>query len=155
MLDELLAAWRANNRISLYLIEHISEEGMLCTLSKHGGRDVARQFAHLHNIRIAQLVGRAKDLAEGLKKFEGKISPSKSELRSAFEASGEAMESFLAALSAGESKRRGFKRGLFTTLSYFVAHESHHRGNILLTLKTSGHNLDRANQYAIWDWDRI
>ncbi len=155
MQDELLAAWRANNRISFYLIEHISDEGMLCTLSKRGGRDVARQFAHLHNIRIAQLVGRAKDLAEGLEKFEGKISPSKSELRSAFEASGEAIEAFLVALAVGEPKRRGFKRGLFTALSYFVSHESHHRGNILLTLKTAGHGLDRVKQYAIWDWDRI
>jgi hypothetical protein len=39
VLDELLEAWRTNNRINLYLIERISDEGMLCTLSKRGGRD--------------------------------------------------------------------------------------------------------------------
>jgi len=40
-------------------------------------------------------------------------------------------------------------------LSYFIAHESHHRGSILLTLKVSGHGLDAASKMAIWDWDRL
>jgi uncharacterized damage-inducible protein DinB len=40
-------------------------------------------------------------------------------------------------------------------LGYFIAHESHHRGSILLTLKQSGHPVDKKTAYAIWDWDRI
>lgn len=40
-------------------------------------------------------------------------------------------------------------------LPYLVAHESHHRGNILLTLKTSGHKLDQDTSYAIWNWDKM
>ena len=55
MPEELLEAWRTNNRINLYLIDHISDEGMVSTLSKHGGRDVARQFAHMHNVRVWHL----------------------------------------------------------------------------------------------------
>lgn len=39
-------------------------------------------------------------------------------------------------------------------MGYFIAHESHHRGNILLTLKQCGHRLDQDTQYAIWDWTR-
>lgn len=66
MLDELLEAWRTNNRINLFLIDRISDEGMRCTLSKRGGRNVARQFAHLHNVRVWHLEGRARDLATGL-----------------------------------------------------------------------------------------
>jgi len=38
---------------------------------------------------------------------------------------------------------------------HFIAHESHHRGNTLLTLKQSGHKIDKTVQYAIWDWDRL
>lgn len=34
------------------------------------------------------------------------------------------------------------------------AHESHHSGNILLTLKQSGHPVQQDVRYAIWDWDR-
>jgi uncharacterized damage-inducible protein DinB len=139
MTEELLEAWRTNHRINLMLIDAIGEEGMRCTLSKRGGRDVARQFAHLHNVRIWQLERRAKDLAEGLVTFESKDSPSKDRLKEAMSASSSAVEQFLTGVLGGEAKRKGFKKGVFTTLSYFVAHESHHRGSILLTLKQSGH----------------
>lgn len=65
------------------------------------------------------------------------------------------MESFLAAVLEGEPKGRGFKKGIFATLGYLTSHDSHHRGSILLILKTSGHKLDQATQYAIWAWDQM
>lgn len=155
MRDELLEAWRTNNRINLFLIDKISIAGMKCSLSKRGGRDVARQFAHMHNVRVWHLEKRARDLAEGLEEFETKVTPTKTQLRKALSASGKAVESFLEGVIAGDPKRRGFKKGIFATLGYFVAHESHHRGNILLTLKECGHNIDKAAQYAIWAWDQM
>ena len=154
MKQELIEAWRTNNRITLLLIENISKAGMGSTLSKRGGRDVARQFAHVHNVRIYHLEKRAKDLSTGLVKFESKLSPSRAQLKKAFKASGVAMERFLVAVLAGEPKRRGFKKGIFTSLSYLVAHESHHRGSILLTLKQRGHLPAKDVTYGIWDWDR-
>ena len=159
MLDELLEAWRTNHRINLLLIDRIDAAGMRCTLSKRGGREVARQFAHLHDVRIYHLEKRAKDLAVGLSKFQSKgqpaVIPKKGELKKALSASAAGIESFLAGVLAGEPKRRGFKKGIFTTLGYFIAHESHHRGSILLTLKECGHPVDRKTAYAIWGWDQI
>ena len=63
---QLLEAWHTNNRINLVLIDGISDEGLRSSLSTRGGRDVARQFAHLHNVRVYQMEQRAKDLAEAL-----------------------------------------------------------------------------------------
>ena len=155
MLDELIEAWRTNNRINLYLIDRISDVGMRCTLSKRGGRDVARQFAHMHNVRVWHLEKRARDLANGLTTFETKVTPDKVQLTDALAASGAAIETFLSGVLAGQPKRRGFKKGIFTSLGYFIAHESHHRGSILLTLKECGHKLDQNTQYAIWAWDQM
>lgn len=155
MRDELTEAWRTSNRINLFLIDKISAAGMKCSLSKRGGRDVARQFAHMHNVRVWHLEKRARDLAEGLAEFETKVTPTKTQLRKALAASGKAVESFLEGVIAGDPKRRGFKKGIFATLGYFVAHESHHRGSILLTLKECGHNIDKGAQYAIWGWDQM
>jgi len=63
VLAQILTAWRANHRINLFLIEAISAQGMQCTLSTRGGRDVTRQFAHLHNNRVWQLEKRATTAA--------------------------------------------------------------------------------------------
>lgn len=152
---QLTEAWRTNNRINLFLIDKISAAGMKCTLSARGGRNVVRQFCHLHNVRIYQMENRAKDLAAGLRKFESKEEPDKKTLKAAFDASGKAVETFLADCLAGKPKRRIFKKGIFATLGYFINHEGHHRGSILLTLKQNGHGLDKDAQYAIWNWDKI
>ena len=155
MVEGLLESWRTNNRINLLLIEKISDEGMQCTLSKRGGRNITRQFTHLHNVRLWALENRrAKDLAEGLHKFETEEEPDKKTLAKHLTASAEAIEVFLRESALGEGNRRFFKKGVVAHLSYFIAHESHHRGNMLLTLKECGHALDKATRYGIWDWDR-
>ncbi len=153
--EQLLEAWRTNNRINLFLIDRIDDEGMKCTLSTRGGRNVVRQFCHVHNNRVYQLENRARDLAKGLYKFETKEEPTKARLKECLEASGERIEAFLRDGAAGVPKRRVFKKGVIANLGYLVAHESHHRGNILLTLKQCGRNLDQATRYAIWNWDKI
>ena len=155
MVDQMLEAWRTNNRINLFLIDRISDEGLRCTLSSRGGRDVARQFAHMHDVRVWALQTRARDLATGLKLFASKTSPERSSLKSALIASGDRIGVFLEDVMAGKPKRRGMRKGWLSHLSYFIAHESHHRGSILLTLKQSGHPLDQDTRYAIWNWDKM
>jgi len=157
---QLLEAWLTNHRINMRILEGLDVEALACTLSTRGGRDVARQFAHIHDVRRYQLENRrARDLAEPLRKFASKggprASPTGGELVSAHEASTEAVGTFLLQAHRGEENRRPFRKGLFTTLSYLIAHESHHRGSILLTLKQCGHGLDRATASGIWDWDRM
>ena len=155
MLEQLLETWRTNNRINLFLIERISAAGMKCTLSKRGGRNVARQFAHLHNVRVWHLEARAKDLAQGLDTFETDEEPGKAKLKECLTASAAGVETFIAQCAAGTPKRRPFKKGIVATVGYFIAHDSHHRGSILLTLKQCGHKLDQQTAYAIWDWDKM
>lgn len=155
---EVIEAWRTNDRITRMLIEAVPDPGWTATLSTRGGRDVGRQFAHLHDVRLYHLGERAGDLAEGLVKFASKGSPartpSKEEVLEALEASGDRIARFLGDLAEGAADRRGFRKGLATTLAYFVAHESHHRGSIILTLKQAGHPVPKDVRYAIWDWDR-
>jgi uncharacterized damage-inducible protein DinB len=155
LLEQLLDTWRTNNRINLLLIDRISEEGMKSTLSKRGGRNVARQFAHLHNVRIYQLEAHAKDLAEGLYKFETEEEPDKKKLNDCLTASADRIEKYIEQCAAGAPKRRAFKKGIVAAVGYFIAHDSHHRGSILLTLKECGHKLDQQTAYAIWDWDKM
>jgi uncharacterized damage-inducible protein DinB len=70
-------------------------------------------------------------------------------------ASAERIEAFLERGVTGKGKCRPFKKGIVATLGYFIAHESHHRGSILLTLKTCGHRVDQKSSFAIWEWDKM
>jgi uncharacterized damage-inducible protein DinB len=155
MTEQLLEAWRINNRINLMLIARISDAGMRCTLSRRGGRNVVRQFAHLHNNRVWHLQRRAKALAQGARLFETYDEPDRATLAAAMEDSSRRIERLIRLAAEGAPGVRTIRRGLVPYAAYFIAHESHHRGSILLTLKQCGHRLDGATQYAIWDWDRI
>lgn len=155
MIEDVVEAWHINQRVNVRLIDAISDEGMQCTLSRRGGRNVTRQFAHLHNNRIRHLQRRAKVLAEGARVFETHEEPSRRRLKAALEDSTQRIEQLFRGASEGTPGIRALKRGVVAYLGYFIAHESHHRGNILLTLKQSGHGVDKTTQYVIWDWGRI
>ncbi|GJM24925.1 MAG: hypothetical protein DHS20C16_13400 [Phycisphaerae bacterium] len=155
MQKELIEAWRTNNRINLMVLDKVTPEGMNATLSKRGGRGVAGEFAHMHNVRRMHIEKRAKEHLEGLVKFPTGAVPTKSELKKALRSSEKAVEALLVGALENKPKHRGFKKGIFTTLSYFISHEAHHRGRILLTLKVSGNTLDKNTQMGIWAWDQI
>jgi hypothetical protein len=155
LIDEVVEAWRTHNRINLFLLERISDEGLACSSGPRGGGRVWKQFAHMHTIRAYKLENWHKPLSIGLTKYGGEDVVPREELIAAFRQSGEAVERFFRLAAAGETKKQGFKKGMMTSLGYLISHESHHRGNILLTLKLCGHRLPQADAYAIWDWDRM
>lgn len=155
MIEETVEAWRINHRINLRLIDSISDEGMRCTLSKRGGRNVVRQFTHLQYVRVYQLKRRAKHLAKGAHTFETHDEPDRDTLKAALEDSSNRIEQWIRLAAEGSPKVRTMKRGLVPTVAYLISHESHHRGSILLTLKECGHPVDKETRYAIWDWNQV
>ena len=155
MIEEIVTAWQVNNRVHLRIIDKIDGKGMACTLSQRGGRNVSRQFAHVHNNRIWHLQKRAPALAKGARLFATEEEPDRRTLKAALTDSARRIEDFFRGIDARNPGVRGLKRGLVTYLAYFVAHESHHRGSVLLTLKQCGHALEKATRDGIWDWNRI
>ncbi len=155
LVDELVEAWRINNRVNVRLIEHITDEGMRSSHSHRGGRNVVRQFAHLHTVRVFQLSRRAKALAHGLPLFGTHDEPARTTLTEALEASSERVAQWIRLAADGAPGVRTLRRGLVPTVGYLISHESHHRGNILLTLKHCGHAVDVTTRLGIWDWDHV
>lgn len=153
--EQIQETIRVNEQVNTMLIDSIKDSDQQHTLSKRGGRTVLNQLCHLHNVRLMWLENMNKEAMKTLKPFKKEEEPSKKELKAALEASAKLLSEELCKAAETGKAPKGFKKGVIPFLSYIIAHEAHHRGNILLTLKQCGVKTDAALQYGIWDWNKL
>jgi uncharacterized damage-inducible protein DinB len=151
LVDQLLDTWRIHDRINQYLLAAVPAEA-LGAVSASKGRTVGEQLAHVHNVRLMWLKSAAPELLDGLEKVEKDRAGDAEVLRAALEASGESIAELLRRALAEGGRIKGFKPHAAAFLGYLVSHESHHRGQIALTLKQAGQPLDKKVAYGIWEW---
>jgi uncharacterized damage-inducible protein DinB len=149
--NQLLETWQIHDRINLYILDVI-DASSLDSHSASKGRSVAEQIAHIHNVRLMWLKSAAPDLLKGLDKIENEQAADKKLLSKSLVASGKAIGELLAQSLSNGGKVKGFKPHVYAFVGYLISHESHHRGQIALTLKQAGKPLDKKVSYGIWEW---
>jgi uncharacterized damage-inducible protein DinB len=149
-MHELTSTWNIHHRINIYLLDALDEASLAGTASSKG-RTVGEQFAHLHNVRLMWLKAAAPDLLEGIPKLEKGNPLTKELLKSELDRSAAAISQLLDR-GVAEGRIKGFKPHPTAFLGYLISHESHHRGQIMLSLKQSGHLPDKKILFGIWEW---
>lgn len=148
-MNEIVETWEIHNRINLYLLNSI-EETHLSSVSLSKGRTVAEHFAHLHNVRLMWLKSGMPELLDSVEKIE-KENITKNLLINQLNLSGTAVSKMIEK-AMNEGKLKGFKPHPTAFLGYIISHESHHRGQITMCLKQSGHPIDKKIAFGLWEW---
>ena len=158
----LLDAWRTNNRVNIFLIENLPQD--LWDLAVPGApRRTVRMIAgHMHNARCMWIGTLGKEQGIKVPAVVDRHKAGPKQLVPAFDKSSRGIISLLTlgfdhGGSIPPSKSyvwRNLPLDVGHVLTYFVAHEAHHRGQIVMLSRQLGHRLPVEVTGGLWHWTK-
>lgn len=146
----LLTAYDTNDRINQYMIENLPAEAWGAEPPDGKGRTIAAIVAHIHNVRVMWLKAAAKGSKIPEQLDRTTVTPAQA---------GKGLEQSRAALSAviksaleGDGRVKGFRPDVAGFLSYLIAHDAHHRGQICMLARQVSHPLPQKAMFGMWEW---
>jgi uncharacterized damage-inducible protein DinB len=158
----VLDAWRTNNRVTEFLVEHLPEELWAASVPGAPRRTVRMIAGHIHNARCMWIKTLGEEHGVAVPRVVNRHKVGPKELIPALARSSRGMISLLTL---------GFNRGgtipvsssyiwrnlpldVGHVLTYFVAHEGHHRGQIVMLARQVGHRLPIEVTGGLWQWSK-
>jgi len=152
----------ANERINQLLIEHL--DPAVWTAKPPGNvRTIAAIFTHMHNVRAKWIRLTAPHLKIPAQLYRTHCTPQQA--RKALVESATRCEEMLADVAAERIQqfvRDGWAKPwpagptlLIEMLSYMLAHEAHHRGQVAMLAHQLGHPLPKQVISDMWNWEKL
>ena len=156
----VLSAWQTNNRVTTYLVENIPSELWGAAIPGVPQRTIRMIAAHLHNARCSWIRTLGSEHGIPVPVRVDRWTVSRRQLVAALKHSSRGM---LALLRLGLAQGgtlpiskayvwRNLPLDVGHVLTYFVAHEGHHRGQIIMVGRQLGLRLPRAVTDGLWQW---
>jgi uncharacterized damage-inducible protein DinB len=160
--NTILNAWSTNNRVTIFLIERLPLALWDKAIPGSPRRTIRSVVAHLHNARCTWIktLGGPHGIAVPAAVDRHRVS--RSQLARALKQSGRGIGNLLA-LGLGYGGQipptaaytwRNLPLDVGHVLAYFVAHEGHHRGQIVLAARQLGHRLADEVINGLWQWNK-
>lgn len=156
----IVAAWRTNNRATTYLVEQLPAAVWSQQVPGIARLTVGMIAAHIHNSRCAWI--RSIGARHGVKVPRlvdaRRVRPTQLVLALARSSRGMISLIELGIARGGRvprAKWQNFPPDLEHFLSYFAAHEAHHRGQLIMVARQLGHRLPRTVAGGVWQWTRF
>ncbi len=160
--DMLLAAWRTNNRVTIFLIENLPAELWRATVPGAPRRTLRMIAGHIHNARCMWIKTLGKEHGIAVPRA---INRHKVEPKELIRALGHSSRGITNLLKLGLDQGgtipgsssytwRNLPLDVGHVLTYFVAHEGHHRGQIVLLARQLGCRLPVEITGGLWYWSK-
>lgn len=160
--DMLFDAWKTNNRVTVFLFENLPAELWSAAVPGAPRRSVRMIAGHIHNARCMWIktLGKQHGIAVPQSVNRHKVVPR--ELIPALNRSSRGMVSLLklacdhgGVIPASSSYIwRNLPLDVGHVLTYFVAHEGHHRGQIVMLARQLGYRFPAEVTNGLWLWSR-
>ncbi|HWN07913.1 MAG TPA: DinB family protein [Pyrinomonadaceae bacterium] len=158
----LLDAWRTNNRVTTFLVENLPIELWTATVPGAPRRTVRMIAGHIHNARCMWIktLGQEHGIVAPRAVNRHKVEPE--ELVTAL---GRSSRGIISLLTLGLDRGgtipmstsytwRNFPLDVGHVLTYFAAHEGHHRGQIVMLARQLSHRLPVEITGGIWHFTK-
>jgi uncharacterized damage-inducible protein DinB len=146
--DALLSAFDTNDRINQYLLDSLPAEVWRAEPPGNKGRDIAGVVAHMHNVRVMWLKATKGKVPAQLDRFT--VTPAQA--KKALDASRTALREVLQSSLEGNGRIKGFRPDVAGFFGYLIAHDAHHRGQITMLARQSGHAIPQKAMFGMWEW---
>ncbi len=154
----LLDAWRTNNRVTIFLLENLPLELWAATVPGAPRRTVRMIAGHIHNSRCMWIktLGQEFSIAVPRPVNRHKVGP-----KELIPALGRSSRGIIKLLSLGCDREgtiptcrsyawRNLPLDVGHVLTYFVSHEGHHRGQIVMLARQLGYRLPVEITGGLW-----
>src|SRR6185369_904387 len=161
--SSLLAAWHTNNLVTMRFIERLPPTLWDVAVPGLPRRTIRAIGARLHNARCRwiETLGREHGITAPARVDHHRVTPR--QLVAALARSSAGMEALLKLGFAANGSIppsngyvwRNLSLDVAHVLTYFVAHEAHHRGQIVMVARQTGHRLPVTTTSALWQWKMV
>lgn len=160
--DTILDTWLTSNRVTVFLVENLPTELWAVTVPGAARRTVRMIAGHIHNARCMWIKTLGSDLGVTVPRSVDRRRIGPRQLVPALERSSRGILRLLD-LGCRHGGRlptpptyvwRNLPLDVGHVLAYFVAHEAHHRGQIVMAARERGHRLPAAVTGGLWQWTK-